>query len=79
VHSLLRVTRRSGGAIQRRYLSFVAHPDSFSTFRAAASLLIFGLSKTRFIGLSDVHNFGFGHFSHSLIPKSAFPGLAFKA
>jgi hypothetical protein len=35
----------------------------------------FGLSTTRFISLSDVHNFGFGHFSHSLIPVLKFePG-----
>jgi hypothetical protein len=28
----------------------------------------FGLSTTRSIALSDVNSFGFGHFSHSLIP-----------
>jgi hypothetical protein len=28
----------------------------------------FGLSKTRSISLSDIYSFGFGHFSHSLIP-----------
>jgi hypothetical protein len=28
----------------------------------------FGLSKTRSISLGDIYSFGFGHFSHSLIP-----------
>jgi hypothetical protein len=28
----------------------------------------FGVSTTRLIDLNDVNGFGFGHFSHSLIP-----------
>ena len=28
----------------------------------------FGISRTRLIDLNDVNSFGFGHFSHSLIP-----------
>ena len=44
--------------------TLILSPSSALQLRAS----FFGLSTTRLINLSDVESFGFGHFSHSLIP-----------
>jgi hypothetical protein len=44
--------------------TLILSPPSVLQLRAS----FFGLSTTRLINLSNVASFGFGHFSHSLIP-----------